>query len=489
MKKYRKLEAGGIYELILLVKLIGLILLLLIMGFCQNAYATVAYVDSAATGSANGTDWTNAFTNLPYPTVVDTLYVADGTYNNHALGWYGLEWPVVILKATEANHGTDTGWSSEKGEGQAFFTDSSPLGRLFLIYADDIEINGISRDGPRSNNGFVIYLPDSTNVNDYDLIDIGNSADNFTLKYTELRNAGMDNWEAGGAGANNAQRNLSIYSAADEPDTTHDNIMIDSCWLHDSNSISIIVSAKVTNLTIQNCVIENVSGAPHGDGMHFFGGHSNNVIVRNNDFKDIRGEAIWYSSQAYTYNNYLFHGNTLISSDPSKFTLTGIMTFKGDVSNYYDIDAYNNSHFNTSANTSGYLLGSSVSGSDVENNLWYGSGTVAITADSHDYNFSEEADSTSTEANGGDLSGDPYSDTDSLTLAVGSVEDLGKDLSAIFTHDRYGVEYGSVGSWPVGAHEYQGGSPPVYGPFNNKQPFTGIYPFNNKKPFNDVQPF
>src|SRR5687768_17254029 len=45
------------------------------------ALAADRYVRQGATGSGNGSDWTNAYTSLPASLVRgDTYYVADGTY-------------------------------------------------------------------------------------------------------------------------------------------------------------------------------------------------------------------------------------------------------------------------------------------------------------------------------------------------------------------------------------------------------------------------
>ena len=57
--------------------------LLLVLLFCTPVQAANHYVRAGATGSADGTDWTNAFTDLPATlTRGDTYFVADGTYGN-----------------------------------------------------------------------------------------------------------------------------------------------------------------------------------------------------------------------------------------------------------------------------------------------------------------------------------------------------------------------------------------------------------------------
>lgn len=82
------------------------------------------YVRQGASGSANGNDWTNAWTSLPATLVRgDTYYIADGSYSS-----YTFDDPVsgtnyiTIKKAIASDHGTETGWIAAYGDGQAVFS-------------------------------------------------------------------------------------------------------------------------------------------------------------------------------------------------------------------------------------------------------------------------------------------------------------------------------------------------------------------------------
>jgi hypothetical protein len=84
---------------------------------------TYHYVRSDATGGNNGSDWTNAWTQLPATlTRGHCYYIADGTYPA-----YTFDDPVsgsvniVIKKATADDHGTSTGWLASYGDGIATF--------------------------------------------------------------------------------------------------------------------------------------------------------------------------------------------------------------------------------------------------------------------------------------------------------------------------------------------------------------------------------
>ena len=84
------------------------------------------YIRDGASG--DGSNWTNAWDDLPATLIRgDTYYVADGTY----AGGYVFDdaadgtKTITIKKAIESDHGTDTGWSSAYGDGQAVWEIAS----------------------------------------------------------------------------------------------------------------------------------------------------------------------------------------------------------------------------------------------------------------------------------------------------------------------------------------------------------------------------
>ena len=81
------------------------------------------YVRQGAAGSADGSDWTNAYTTLPATLTRDTTYwIADGSYSGYTFNDTASGSLVIrVKKATGSLHGTDTGWSSGYGDGQATF--------------------------------------------------------------------------------------------------------------------------------------------------------------------------------------------------------------------------------------------------------------------------------------------------------------------------------------------------------------------------------
>ena len=152
------------------------------------AQAANHYVRAGASGTATGNDWTNAcpdFVGACAPATMvrgDTYYVADGSYasrtfNKAASG----NLLIAIKKATLADHGSDSGWLSSYGDGQAVF-------KSVLIFAsDDWLLDGATRDESNpplswfktAAYGFAITNNDNSAQTQ---LKLGAGLDNFTMK-------------------------------------------------------------------------------------------------------------------------------------------------------------------------------------------------------------------------------------------------------------------------------------------------------------------
>lgn len=96
---------------------------LTVFSLCSMAMAANVYIRQGASGSRNGSDWANAYTNIP-PTLTrgNTYYIADGSYGDYTVNAPadGTNF-IHFKKATLSDHGTDAGWDNAYGDGQAFF--------------------------------------------------------------------------------------------------------------------------------------------------------------------------------------------------------------------------------------------------------------------------------------------------------------------------------------------------------------------------------
>src|SRR3972149_6150558 len=130
------------------------------------------HVRKAATGSANGSDWTNAWTDINSIsgiTAGGTVYVAAGTYTGNytaaSSGW-------TLKRATTGTHGSETGWSAAY-DGTVNITSANAVNASFLLTSyNTITIDGIDK------TKFLIYGASgrrplygiNTNSGSYDVI-------------------------------------------------------------------------------------------------------------------------------------------------------------------------------------------------------------------------------------------------------------------------------------------------------------------------------
>lgn len=112
------------------------LLLCFLLMVATGLNAATNYIRRDATGSGTGTDWINAFTNIPGTlTRGDVYLIADGA----DYGSYNFNDPVSgsqyirLQKATAAAHGTDVGWDDSYGDGQAVFRQIQIDRAYFII--------------------------------------------------------------------------------------------------------------------------------------------------------------------------------------------------------------------------------------------------------------------------------------------------------------------------------------------------------------------
>jgi len=130
--------------------------------------------------SATCTDWTDACDQLPSTLQrAATYYLADGTYPGYTFDDAVSGTSVItVKKATEADHGTNTGWSSTHGDGQANFTG----GLIFVT--DHWTIDGSTRNEANWADG-PSYGIKTTSIFTNSL-SFGHASDNVTLKYLDI---------------------------------------------------------------------------------------------------------------------------------------------------------------------------------------------------------------------------------------------------------------------------------------------------------------
>ena len=352
---------------------VKLILPAILLLFVAVQYANAAcsgtcyYVRSGAGGTGSGADWNNAYTSLPSTLVRGaTYYVASGSYpgRTFSTATSGTTY-ITIQKATDANHGADTGWvtnSGSYGVGQAVFTSQIAFTTNYWIF------NGSVGGGPGDWTGSVTPYGFKVEENsDIQVINIDPAAHVTLAHFESVGNPGA----AGGSGTGND--GVGIYASAGY-------ITVEYSYIHDTGRC--IIYSRASNLLFQYIYTGNYTYLPsqHSELFSMWGaGYPlyTNVTIRYNIFTYIQGTGglMLGGSNYYIYGNVWYdapgvywnwgHGNGLIGAQDGQAALGNNLT---------NIYVHDNSFINAGGVVYGsYLKTSQTFASD---NLYYG--TVSL---------------------------------------------------------------------------------------------------------------
>ena len=336
-----------------------LFFLLCLFVITRVASAADHYVRQGATGANNGSDWTNAWTSIPATlTRGDTYYIADGSYGRYTFNAPQSATSVIMIrKATTASHGTDTGWDSTYGDGQAIFTGWSFTTGYW-------NVDGVTGSGT-SGYGIVVHPPTVAHV-----ITIDGSMSNIHFSNIEA-NVWPDgtDWnsipDSGGSFSQIVKATTGTTIAI-----TFNNVYfhhVFGCMFQVTNAVDWIV---------ENSRLYKNKSTPAWHAATICDQGSNHYIFRNNFIKDNAGSAIWDLIQAggnndnsHIYNNVVWHSG---ESDWNEAGLAAIVGVWNDSSNSRSATnwrIYNNTFVNLKGVPA--LIFTAGSGNIVQNNLWY----------------------------------------------------------------------------------------------------------------------
>ena len=466
--------------------IIAIVLLIAIPTFAADYYV----LDG---GSGAGTSWTDAAGDLPSTLVRGNVYyVGDGDYSGRTFSTAnsGAQY-ITIRKATAGDHGTDTGWSSAYGDGQA---DWGPL-----VFSSDYWVfDGVVGGGPgswKTGHGFEVDGNHATSA-----ITFTGARSYITISHVDLHNypdgtsrAGMTDYY------HNIKGTTGVCS----------NMTFSYLWNHHTFGCPWQIQ-KWDTFTIEYCYIEKnkSTAAMHSAGIADNGG-SDNATVRYNVWLDVDGSAIidgiegaeQYPSPPVDYQDtWYFYGNVVAHSGSYGCTLSALAAAWWDSSN--DIGArnwyiINNSFLNIDSGTSSVSVYVPYSGNtniNVLNNYYYGvressGGAPAYTnyvnisggGITHDYNYYSNTSHTAAHVTSltnnaiqynhatyftwgancpyavdttdylTDRANDDYEPAQAFPFAADNT------VGSLYAADMFGTVRGSDGAWDVGAIEYQDG--------------------------------
>lgn len=252
-----------------IIRTIAILLLFTFQSFGANWH-----VRSAATGSATGADWNNAYTALPATlTRGDTYYIAAGSYAGYTFDDINSGTSYITVKrATVADHGSATGWSDTYASGTATFTGALQLQSSYLI------LDGQTGGGPGSweiGHGF------NSTVSGVNFYTTGPRS-NIVIKNFNAENGGQ---------TNPADQNHFIAGTGNSPSY----MTFQSNYWHDVSRCNFFMRAANT-ITVEYSKFENVGQDTFGDPqphMEFWSGSTdNNIKIRHNIFEHISNTAV-----------------------------------------------------------------------------------------------------------------------------------------------------------------------------------------------------
>lgn len=400
------------------------------------------YVRAGATGSGDGSDWNNAYTNIPGTLVRgDTYFVAAGNYGTVRLSTpeSGTSY-IYIRKATESDHGTDVGWAPSYGTGQAMFT--GPV-QFVTSYWD---WDGVVGSGPGTvPYGFKISFAGTCSGSTRKLVEMGYGS-HIRFKHTDVQHCGYS--YSGG------QDCVFIGSG---PSTTTTDIYIGYNWMHNVNRVH-IYGFYATNVVIEhNWFTERLndnSFGVHGESFSMYGNKSNmGHVYRYNHFRNVEGTGIIVIQDSGS-GGYDIYGNVFYT-DPAHImdgyvngptpTVSMFSTTNGALA---DTGAFANSNVNIYNNTFVDLYGKTGQGINnpgssnvtVRNNLWVNCGYPALIGTTVSNNTIRGASSLFVDYAGRDFR---------LKVPTGQ----GNELPAPYNRDMLGSVRGTDGVWDHGAFE------------------------------------
>lgn len=396
--------------------------------------ATLKYVRLGAIGSGSGNDWANAYPSMPttIPRGTD-VYVADGNYTSYIEFDDPVSGTILnrIIKATESAHGTDTGWSSNYGDGEAVFD-------TWIVKTDYWEFDGVVGGGPASwNSGHGFKL---SHVANDSLGLIGNGGvsnlDHITFKHVKLTCNAFSGppYQTG------------VYWAAASSDITFSycafvGIPGDMFQMRGHNNW--LVEYSYFNGNWQD-------PTRHGDVFEA-DWNSSNFTVRWNFFDDVVGTYVVGHHTTDNLTGLNVYGNIFKDTECGNGIIATLNPGSGGT--IHNALIYNNTFIGARGLSGGINIVNSPTGCVAQNNLFYDCDNVAFTIP-HNYNWFFDS-GVQSEVNIQNGSGNPFVNlaSDDFHLTA----DTNPGNPTIFTVDMLSIVYSANGGWTRGAISFIGG--------------------------------
>lgn len=324
---------------------------------CSFAAAQTYYVRSGASGNGSGSDWNNAFDDLPNTLVRGATYwMADGTYSGRAFdeATSGTR-TITIKKATTSENGNGAGWSSSYGDGYAEFVG----GAAVLNFTTDYWIFDGQVGSGKSGHGFRVRSTSSGTA--IKLVRIDNGADYIQVSHAELIGPGED-----------TEQNDDLIYAAASADGGASNLTFSYLYGHDACRTFGLLN-YATRVTIDSCYFERRHSASgiHGEAFSFnYCGLNTGNVIRNSVFNDVDGTGIIVIKDS-VQSGWDIYGNVfMVTGSTSRYTPSQgvVCNTAGDTTT--SVRFFNNTIYQVPGDA-GLLFTNGDQTNQAFNNIWY----------------------------------------------------------------------------------------------------------------------
>lgn len=397
------------------------------------AFGATYYVDPAASGSNNGSDWTNAYTSMPTPAAGNIYWIADGSYSfsmNDTTASYK-----TIKKCNNSGHNDDDSCESVPGystaqaaghfNGQATFSNISASGDYYVF------------DGNTVKGEYGLYATCSSSQSRCVLVE----GENWEIKGLEIDASSLD------CSGDEPALYLGTYS------NVSNNVNVYNVWTHGSCGDCFRVT-RLTNYSIDNslCNGRRSIGSVHGDFIQIYAGVDGTI---SNNFVEWSGQGVFFGGEPwgamgthYIYNN-VFNCQDMAGS---KFVNAQ------DGASGGPLYIYGNSVLNPYTE---YINTKSVSVAQNSNNIYICEGTAkGLYGGNYSYNAVSSGCSIS-QTNGQIVTSSIFVnasnsiDYPSADFHLNTETNTGATLGSPYNVDKDGYTRGGInGIWSRGAYEY-----------------------------------
>ncbi|MDZ7346334.1 MAG: hypothetical protein ONA69_06000, partial [candidate division KSB1 bacterium] len=359
--------------------LIAMCWIVAVSGFGTTTY----YVRSGAAGKGDGSNWHDAFQQLPPQLTRGAIYyIASGSYPSYRFERCAGSEYLIIQKATREDHGTDEGWDPAYAEGPAVFSG-------WEILTSFIIIDGRTGGGPGNwNTGFgfqVVKTPPDHCGENGDLLRIGadlnDAQSRIEIRHTEFF-AAHKYYPLGG---------ISFYGGVSDAVISH-------CSIHDLfgcpfffNSCSaIVLEYNYIAHTRSTGSFDDFCPDWHTEGISSIG-VNRDITIRYNLWDDISGTAVIAGVNVGLSEKWKIYCNIFSRSvTPIRYYYDGAANLQ--VMN--GLAFYNNNVVGIPETIGGYgvsqggIVIDRGEGNRVFNNIWYNNIANSFVIDAeHGYNY------------------------------------------------------------------------------------------------------